>query len=197
MQYTIQGVHDGGADQAVSAGISSAFQLDGAVYVLVEGHSAAAPSAPSSVSGAIGVGHCEMNGKPYRVLKLDPTLETAQELATMLTERELEIATLVALGWPNKQIADHLHISEWTVSTHLRRIFAKLGVHSRAAMVYRCTSLLGVGHSTEPHLPSPFWRKVNTFRGLCAFLFYYVATTKLGYPEIYLNIILYTHISCE
>jgi hypothetical protein len=37
MQYTIKGVHDGGADQAVSAGISSAFQLDGAVYMLVEG----------------------------------------------------------------------------------------------------------------------------------------------------------------
>jgi len=150
MQYTIQGVHDGGADQAVRAGISSAFQLDGAVYVLVEGHSATALSAPSSASGAIGVGQCEMNGKPYTVLRLDPTLETAQELATMLTERELEIATLVALGWPNKQIADHLHISEWTVSTHLRRVFAKLGVHSRAAMVYRCTSLIGVGHCKEP-----------------------------------------------
>jgi DNA-binding CsgD family transcriptional regulator len=28
-----------------------------------------------------------------------------------------------------------LHISSWTVSTHLRRIFTKLGVSSRAAMV--------------------------------------------------------------
>lgn len=150
MQYTIQGIHNRGADQAVRAGISSAFQLDGAVYVLVEGHATTAPLAPSSVSGAMDVGHCEMNGKPYTVLRLHPTLETAQELATILTERELEIATLVALGWPNKQIADHLHISEWTVSTHLRRVFAKLGVHSRAAMVYRCTSLIGYRHSKEP-----------------------------------------------
>ena len=149
MQNTTKGVYDGGTDQAVSAGISSAFQLDGAAYMLVEGHSTVVSSVPSSASGSIGVGHCEINGKTYTVLRLDPSLETAQELATMLTERELEITTLVALGWPNKQIADHLHISEWTVSTHLRRVFAKLGVHSRAAMVYRCTSLIGVGHGKE------------------------------------------------
>ena len=62
--------------------------------------------------------------------------------AEVLTERELEIATLVALGRPNKQIAAQLQISEWTVSTHLRRIFAKLSVRSRAAMVYVCASLV-------------------------------------------------------
>ena len=149
MQNTSEGVQVGGADQAMSAKISSAFQLEGAAYILVEGHSTPVPLAPSNGSGAIGVGHCELNGKTYTVLRLDRTLERAQELAAILTERELEITTLVALGWPNKQIADHLHISEWTVSAHLRRVFAKLGVHSRAAMVYRCRSLIGVGHSKE------------------------------------------------
>jgi DNA-binding NarL/FixJ family response regulator len=44
----------------------------------------------------------------------------------------------VATGLVNKQIAFQLRISEWTVSTHLRRIFAKLGVDTRAAMVSRC-----------------------------------------------------------
>jgi DNA-binding CsgD family transcriptional regulator len=63
-------------------------------------------------------------------------------LAELLTERELQIATLVALGKVNKQIARKLHISEWTVSTYIRRIFAKLGVESRAAMVYHCASLI-------------------------------------------------------
>jgi DNA-binding CsgD family transcriptional regulator len=42
---------------------------------------------------------------------------------------------MVAKGHPNKVIADVLNISSWTVCTHLRRIFAKLGVGSRAAMV--------------------------------------------------------------
>jgi DNA-binding CsgD family transcriptional regulator len=51
--------------------------------------------------------------------------------------REREIARMVAIGHPNKAIAAVLEISSWTVCTHLRRIFAKLGVSSRAAMVAR------------------------------------------------------------
>jgi len=46
-----------------------------------------------------------------------------------------------------KRIAFLLKISEWTVSAHLRRIFTKLRVESRAAMVYRCAGLI---HSSEP-----------------------------------------------
>ena len=44
---------------------------------------------------------------------------------------------MVAKGYPNKTIAGVLNISCWTVCTHIRRIFAKLGVASRAAMVAR------------------------------------------------------------
>jgi DNA-binding CsgD family transcriptional regulator len=54
-----------------------------------------------------------------------------------LSPREREIARMVAEGHPNKRIAAVLDISSWTVGTHLRRIFAKLGVSSRAAMVAR------------------------------------------------------------
>jgi DNA-binding CsgD family transcriptional regulator len=54
-----------------------------------------------------------------------------------LSPREQEIVRMVAEGHPNKVIADVLNISSWTVCTHLRRIFAKLGVGSRAAMVAR------------------------------------------------------------
>ena len=42
---------------------------------------------------------------------------------------------MVGLGYPNKTIAANLGISSWTVSTHLRRMFAKFGVSSRAALV--------------------------------------------------------------
>lgn len=44
---------------------------------------------------------------------------------------------MVAQGYPNKAIASLLEISSWTVSSHLRRMYAKLGVSSRAAMVAR------------------------------------------------------------
>jgi DNA-binding CsgD family transcriptional regulator len=54
-----------------------------------------------------------------------------------LSPREREIARMVARGYPNKTIAGVLNISSWTVCTHIRRIFAKLGVASRAAMVAR------------------------------------------------------------
>jgi DNA-binding CsgD family transcriptional regulator len=58
-------------------------------------------------------------------------------MVDLLTRRELEVALLVSEGEGNKQIADRLKLSEWTVSTYLRRIYAKLGVRSRAAMVAR------------------------------------------------------------
>jgi DNA-binding CsgD family transcriptional regulator len=54
-----------------------------------------------------------------------------------LSARELQIATMIAEGHSNKTIGYELGISIWTVSTHLRRIFVKLGVRSRAAMVGR------------------------------------------------------------
>jgi DNA-binding CsgD family transcriptional regulator len=52
-----------------------------------------------------------------------------------LSPREAEVARMVARGYPNKTIAAVLEISSFTVSSYLRRIFAKLGVNSRAAMV--------------------------------------------------------------
>ena len=60
----------------------------------------------------------------------------------LLSARELQIVELVAYGKSNKQIATKLKISQWTVSTHLRRIFIKLDVDSRAEMVYHCASLV-------------------------------------------------------
>jgi DNA-binding CsgD family transcriptional regulator len=56
-------------------------------------------------------------------------------LLVQLSPREQEIARMVANGRTNQAIACALDISIWTVSTHLRRIFAKLAVCSRAEMV--------------------------------------------------------------
>jgi DNA-binding CsgD family transcriptional regulator len=78
-------------------------------------------------------------GRHYRLVAVDGGDEAAAlPAAEVLTARELQIVALVAEGRVNKQIADVLRISEWTVSTHLRRIFAKLQVDTRAAMVSRC-----------------------------------------------------------
>ncbi|HIK50081.1 MAG TPA: helix-turn-helix transcriptional regulator, partial [Oscillatoriales cyanobacterium M59_W2019_021] len=57
-----------------------------------------------------------------------------------LTPREQAIAQLIAQGLPNKCIAKQLDISPWTVATHIRRLFAKLGVSTRSAMIAKVMS---------------------------------------------------------
>ncbi|WP_394618006.1 LuxR C-terminal-related transcriptional regulator [Lentzea sp. JNUCC 0626] len=55
-------------------------------------------------------------------------------VAGELTEHELTIARLAADGLTNKEIGERLHLSHRTVSTHLHRIFPKLGVTARAEL---------------------------------------------------------------
>ncbi|MFJ5778608.1 response regulator [Streptomyces sp. NPDC093094] len=52
-----------------------------------------------------------------------------------LTPRERDILAQLAQGLPNREIARALFISEATVKTHLRRIYDKLGVDTRAGAV--------------------------------------------------------------
>lgn len=50
-----------------------------------------------------------------------------------LTERELEVLRLVAVGRTNREVAHALVLSEHTIRRHLQNIFMKLGVSSRTA----------------------------------------------------------------
>ncbi len=75
----------------------------------------------------------DVDGSRYLLVRLPKPTRTP----VVLSPREQEIVRMVAKGHPNKTIAGVLNISSWTVCTHLRRIFAKLGVGSRAAMVAR------------------------------------------------------------
>lgn len=52
-----------------------------------------------------------------------------------LTIREQEVLQLILSGKPNREIADVLHISESTVKTHVRNIFSKYDVQSRAELI--------------------------------------------------------------
>ena len=52
-----------------------------------------------------------------------------------LSDREVEILIEVANGATNRQIAEHLFISEATVKTHLMHVYEKLEVNDRAAAV--------------------------------------------------------------
>lgn len=59
-----------------------------------------------------------------------------------LSEREVEVLRLVALGKSNKEIAVKLDLSPWTVNNHVARILRKLNVESRAAAVAIAGGLL-------------------------------------------------------
>jgi DNA-binding CsgD family transcriptional regulator len=91
----------------------------------------------------------DVDGSRYILIKTVPIDRTAHALSP----REREIVRMVALGHQNKVIAAVLNISAWTVCTHLRRIFTKLGVSSRAAMVAKMTDL--GGDAGEPRLRLP------------------------------------------
>jgi two-component system nitrate/nitrite response regulator NarL len=88
----------------------------------------------------------EMNGTRYLLMRMPTFCRTTVSLSC----REQEIVRMVAQGHPNKIIADVLDISACTVGTHLRRIFAKLGVSSRAAMVACQLTTGAVGDLSAP-----------------------------------------------
>lgn len=68
------------------------------------------------------------------------TRDVADEIAThvvdeTLSEREMAILRLVAIGKANKQVAAELGLSEETIKGHMKNIFAKLGVADRTHAV--------------------------------------------------------------
>ena len=56
-------------------------------------------------------------------------------MAEALTGREVEVLQAAARGMANKEIAEALCISSYTVQVHLRNIFGKLGVDNRTEAV--------------------------------------------------------------
>jgi len=104
-----------------------------AVITLTETSSDDEPEPPEPPPTEQVLFDVDVDGSRYMLIRSVPV----ERCIPSLSPREREIVRMVAQGRPNKVIAAVLHISSWTVCTHLRRIFAKLGVSSRAAMVAR------------------------------------------------------------
>ncbi len=67
----------------------------------------------------------------------------AAEAMDELSPRELEVLRLVAEGLSNKEVADRLGISVEAVRWHLRHIYPKLHVHSRAQALLKYRTGMG------------------------------------------------------
>jgi DNA-binding CsgD family transcriptional regulator len=93
-----------------------------------------APAAATGDHGETVILDLQVDGVRCQLVRTSPRPEHRQ---AMLSPREREIARMVAKGYANKTIAAVLDISTWTVDAHLRRMFTKLRLGSRAAMVAR------------------------------------------------------------
>lgn len=69
--------------------------------------------------------------------ELRTSLPSDTDLASILTEREQEVLTLMAHGLTNTEIKNRLVLSEATVKTHVSRILLKTGCPDRANAVAR------------------------------------------------------------
>ena len=65
--------------------------------------------------------------------------EQTAQIASRLTRREADIASLVSRGLPNKQVARELHMTEGTVKMHLHHIYEKLHLRSRTELALLAT----------------------------------------------------------
>ncbi len=59
----------------------------------------------------------------------------SQSKLQVLSSRELEYCHLVAIGMPDKQVADQMHISVHTANAHRRNIQHKMGFNSKLDIV--------------------------------------------------------------
>ena len=73
-----------------------------------------------------------LGGELLDCIALPAESNSATPGGRVLTRREIEVATLVAQGLTNRQIAEEFGIAQRTVDTHVERTLAKLGFAARA-----------------------------------------------------------------
>jgi two-component system NarL family response regulator len=57
--------------------------------------------------------------------------------STRMTEREKQVIALIADGSTNKEIAQNLHLSTYTVKSHVHNILEKLALHTRVQIAFQ------------------------------------------------------------
>ena len=92
-------------------------------------------------------------GRRWALVPAEYVGQCRSAAALGLSPREYQIALRVAMGLVTKEIASQLNCSAYTVSTHLRRVYAKLDVDTRGGMVARLLGLPVAESVVEPLRP--------------------------------------------
>jgi len=97
-----------------------------------------APITGAWMEGSATIEHVRLQALDYfqNLIAKGSAVGPAAEKAA-LTPREEEILLRLSKGYQDKQIADTLNISTWTVHNHIKNIFKKLGVHTRTQAVIK------------------------------------------------------------
>jgi LuxR family maltose regulon positive regulatory protein len=74
-------------------------------------------------------------------ISIPATVRAIATAVVSLSERETEILRLLSLGYQNHEIANIVVLSENTIKTHLRNVYAKLGTKNRTQAVARAREL--------------------------------------------------------
>ena len=102
---------------------------------------------PASLARSIQdahAGHFQLDDQLTRrvIVRLGSTLRRSRRpLAEPLTERETQILRMVVQGMSNKAIANRLGLGEGTIKSHLRNIYRKLQVRTRAEAAAQAVQL--------------------------------------------------------
>lgn len=109
-----------------------------------------------------------VNGEDYIQPSLIPVLnskmldrDSDSSKIESLTRRELEVLKMLSYGTYNKEIAEHLNISERTVKNHVSNIFKKIGVTDRSPTTG--AFFPWKIHSVKLAPPSHYWQAPHQF----------------------------------
>jgi DNA-binding NarL/FixJ family response regulator len=107
---------------------ASAEEIEAAIRAVHRGQTWLAPTVQARLVSALG------DSGPAEPARPSPGLPSSR-LPGNLTAREAEVLGLIGDGLSNREIGERLVLSQATVKTHVNRIFAKIGVQSRAQAV--------------------------------------------------------------
>lgn len=106
--------------------------------------------------GQVWAGSAEVRFLLQALIDDGQPIDSSLEGPRTLSQRELQITRLVAEGYSNRQISQHLQLSEHTIKNYLFRVFEKLGVGTRVELTLYALKQAKTLGQEQPKKPASF-----------------------------------------